>query len=123
MAQYKSSPVGYRHTINHENSSQVIIIISIMIGITIDMTIIFIILIKTGATQPEGNARAAAAKTPNIRHGRTVRCYSSSSHAGFMMPTIMMVIMMMTMTMMMIKAGIVVVGSKIGIKGRICGHH
>merc|ERR1719189_1280975 len=23
MAQYKSSPVGYRHTINHENSSQV----------------------------------------------------------------------------------------------------
>ena len=24
MAQYKSSPVGYRHTINHENSSQVI---------------------------------------------------------------------------------------------------
>ena len=36
---------------------------------------------------------------------------------------IMMVIMMMTMKMMMIQAGKVVVGSKIGIKGRICGHH
>ena len=46
------------------------------------ITIIFVILIKTGTKQPKGNVGTAAAKTPNIGHGRTVCCYSSSSHAG-----------------------------------------
>ena len=46
------------------------------------ITIIFMILIKTGTKQPKGNVGTAAAKTPNTWHGRTVCCYSSSSHAG-----------------------------------------
>ena len=45
MAQYKSSPVGYRHTINHENSSQVIIISIIIIIIIIVIIIIITIII------------------------------------------------------------------------------
>ena len=84
------------------------------------ITIIFMILIKTGTKQPKGNVGTAAAKTPNIGHGRTVCCYSSSSHAGIMKKMIMMMMMMITM---MIQAGIVVLGSKIDIKGHICGHH
>ena len=92
------------------------------------ITIIFMILIKTGTKQPKGNVGTAAAKTPNIGHGRTVCCYSSSSHAGIMMTmrTIvmsLMIMMMMMMITMMIQAGIVVLGSKIDIKGHICGHH